>query len=88
MYVHLLQAIVASGLVGLGVLWVIGARKRWEWLVDPPTHLWFCYLPSLVKFVAGARVLRVWTSIVGVAFIAFGAWMLVNLAAIWAHGAR
>jgi hypothetical protein len=39
---------------------------------DPPREAWFWYSQAFVKAVVGARVLRVWTYVLGVLFIVGG----------------
>lgn len=70
--VGLLGLAVGLGLVGMGLTCVIGARKGWRWLVDPPREAWFWYSQAFVKVVAGVRVLRVWNCVFGVLCIVGG----------------
>ena len=39
----------------LGALVIIGARKRWSFLVDPPESWWWFYSQSLLKKLFGTR---------------------------------
>jgi len=64
---------VAAG----GVLFT-GARKRWAWLVDPPTEFWFCYSQSLLKAVFGTEGCRAITQTMGVLFVVVGSFLLVR----------
>ena len=57
---------------------VLGALKRWRWLVDPPTFLWFCYSQSLLKLIAGTEGCRVITLLMGSLFSVCGAALLVG----------
>ena len=59
--------------IAVGAILVIGAWQRWRWLVDPPEGLCLLYNQSFVKVVAGTKFLRIWTSVLGLAFIAVGA---------------
>jgi len=56
---------MGAGLVAMGVVVFIGARNRWLWLVDPPKHAWFWYVPAFIKVVAGTSLLQVWTYVFG-----------------------
>lgn len=63
----ILFALVA---MAAGITLVVGATRRWEWLVDPPTSLWFCYSQSLLKAIGGAEFCRFATFAMGYLFIA------------------
>jgi len=79
---------VSLGLLGIlvGSLLVVGVRRRWRWLVDPPEGLCLLYSQSFIKVVAGTRFLRVWTCVLGVAVIAISALYLVGaIRAIGSH---
>jgi hypothetical protein len=69
------QVLIGSVVLIAGVICVVGAIRRWEWLVDPPTWLWFCYSQSLVKAVAGTEACRSFTLVIGVVFIAVGVYL-------------
>ena len=79
---------VGLGLLGIGVgaILVVGARRGWRWLVDPPEGLCLLYSQSFIKVVAGTKFLRVWTCVLGFAFIAIGALYLFG--AILAFGSH
>jgi hypothetical protein len=64
---------VGSGLVIMGVVCVIGAWRRWRWLVDPPREAWFWYSQAFLKTILGTRGLQVWTYVFGGLCILFGA---------------
>ncbi len=36
-----------------GVMLIVGANRRWRWLVDPPRELWLCYSQAFVRHVFG-----------------------------------
>jgi hypothetical protein len=76
------------GLIALaaGVLCVLGALRRWRWLVDPPTFLWFCYSQSLIKAIAGAEGCRIYTLVLGELFILVGLLMLSQPLLTFVHG--
>jgi hypothetical protein len=67
-----LSLAIGGGLVLMGLMLLIGARRRWQWLVDPPEHARFWYSPAFVKALVGARALRAWTYALGVLFIVGG----------------
>ena len=37
------QLIAGAVFVVVGAVLVVGTRRRWDWLVDPPEDLWFLY---------------------------------------------
>ena len=39
----------------LGILVIIGAKKRWSFLVDPPESWWWFYSQSLLRKVFGVK---------------------------------
>ncbi len=43
------EILIASVVVITAVVMILGARRRWRWLVDPPTFLWPIYPYALVK---------------------------------------
>jgi len=53
-----------------GVVFLVGANRRWRWLVDPPPELWLCYSQSLVRRVFGERTVIAYTYIMGILFLA------------------
>jgi len=53
---------------GTGVLLIVGAYQRWNWLVDPPDS-WLWYSQTMVKRLLGPRFLRFFTHLVGVALV-------------------
>ena len=69
-----------------GVLCVVGALRRWRWLVDPPTFFWFCDSQSLVKAIAGKEGARVYTLVLGQLFIVFGVVLLLQALFAFVHG--
>ena len=64
----------------IGIVLFIGALRRWEWLVDPPAAMFFCYSQSLLKVIGGTEFCRWVTFIEGVLFFAFGAHLIFELA--------
>jgi hypothetical protein len=86
--VGLLGLAVGLGLVAMGLACVIGARKGWRWLVDPPRETWFWYSQAFVKAIGGARVLRVWTYVLGALFIVGGLLNLLGGVATLVYHAR
>jgi len=53
------------------VLFIVGGKKRWKWLVDPPEEWALFYSQSLLKILVGKDLLR------GVTI--FEGWFLVVL---------
>jgi hypothetical protein len=72
----------------MGLTFLVGARKGWRWLVDPPKSTWFWYSQALVKAIAGARFLRVWTYVFGVIFVVVGLMNISGAVTILVCGAR
>ncbi|MBA8889901.1 hypothetical protein FHW12_004148 [Dokdonella fugitiva] len=58
-----------------GVMLVAGAHRRWAWLVDPPTALWFCYSQSFLKAIGGTEFCRSATFAMG--YLLFAAALFV-----------
>ena len=71
--VGLLGLGIGTGLVIMGLTCLIGARRRWRWLVDPPKEARFWNGQALLKVILGTRGLRVWTYVFGGLCILFGA---------------
>jgi hypothetical protein len=63
--VGLLSLGIGTGLVLMGLTCLIGARRRWRWLVDPPKETWFWNSQAFLKAILGTRGLRVWTYVFG-----------------------
>lgn len=53
-----------------GVLLILGAYRRWKWLVDPPEEMWPYYSQALIKRLFGTRFLVLATYAMGVALVA------------------
>ena len=51
--------------VVLGVILIVGAKKRWRFLVDPPESLRFVYSQSLINKLSGSRGATVFCYVVG-----------------------
>jgi hypothetical protein len=75
------QALLGALFVVVGVLSIVGVRKRWGWLVDPPDELWPLYSQSFIKRFFGKAALEGYTMFTGVVFVAAGAIFVVI--AIW-----
>jgi Sec-independent protein secretion pathway component TatC len=60
-----------SFFIACGTLLIFGAVRRWKWLVDPPTSLWFCYTQSAIKAIVGLEGCRAYTIFFGVLLIVF-----------------
>jgi hypothetical protein len=86
--VGVLGLAVGLGLVAMGLTCVVGARKGWRWLVDPPKGAWFWYSQAFVKAIAGSRVLHVWTYVIGVLFIVGGLLNILGGVATLVYHAR
>jgi len=53
-----------------GVVFLVGANRRWRWLVDPPPELWLCYSQSFLREVFGESTVIAYTYIMGILFLA------------------
>jgi len=51
----LYQIALSLTFVAIGVGLVMGARKKWQFLVDPPEWLWFCYSQAFFKKTLGRK---------------------------------
>jgi hypothetical protein len=60
----------------LAVTMLVGARRRWRWLVDPPLRLWIAHPYALLRYFFGETAV-VWviyvTAIVTLLFIVYAA---------------
>ena len=60
----------------IGILLIIGAYKRWKWLVDPPTTEWLggwlVYSQAAIKKHFGKTFLLYYTYLLGIAFTIVG----------------
>jgi len=61
------------------VCW-FGAYRRWDWLIDPPEALWFCYSQSLIKSIFGIAFLRGFTFFLGAIFVVSATYILFEIA--------
>jgi len=66
------QLIAGAVFVIVGAVLVVGTRRRWDWLVDPPEDLWFLYSGSFIKKFWGTDVLELLNIYVGIACILGG----------------
>ena len=71
--------LIAFGLTVTGaiaVMMLVGARRRWRWLVDPPLRLWIAHPYALARYLFGERAV-VWvvyvTAIVTLLLILYAA---------------
>jgi hypothetical protein len=53
------QILVGIFVAAVRVLEIVGVRRRWKWLVDPPEEWWPFYSQSFVKKFFGAEVLEI-----------------------------
>jgi len=70
--------ILAILLMIVGVVMIIGTRRQWTWLVNPPDDLWPFYLPSLIKRLFGANGLRIFIYVVALSGIVAMAFLLAG----------
>lgn len=72
-----------EGLIFIGIVWLIvgvvcllGAIKKWKFLVDPPEKYWFFYSPSWGKKLYGKEALIPLNYFFGIVSILGGAFFL------------
>lgn len=64
---------VSSGfLIALGIIFILGAVKKWKFIIDPPNYLWPFYTQALVKKIFGRKTLIIQTYFWGILSLAFG----------------
>jgi len=79
------EQLLAILLIMVGVVMIIGTRRQWRWLVDPPDDLWPFYFPSLIKRFFGGNALRIFiyitalSAIVAMAFLLAGYYSLLPI---------
>lgn len=70
------QALFGMVFVMASVLSIMGVRRRWGWLVDPPDELWPVYSQSMIKKLFGSEALVGYTMFMGVTFAIVGAFFV------------
>ncbi|AZR73483.1 hypothetical protein BBF96_08860 [Anoxybacter fermentans] len=60
----------------VGILLIIGTKRRWKFLVDPSDKLSSIYSHSRIKKVFGKDFLEEYNYVVGILFILVGIWFL------------
>ena len=79
------EQLLAIFLIMVGIVMIIGTRRKWRWLVDPPDDLWPFYLPSLIKRFFGGNALQIliyiaaFSGIVAMIFLLAGYYSLLPL---------
>jgi hypothetical protein len=56
----------------LGILFIIGAYRRWRWLVDPPIEWSLFYSQAAIRHRFGKTFTLYFTYCLGVFFVIFG----------------
>ena len=69
-WVH--QLLIGMGFGALGAIIVVGAYRRWRWLVDPPLGWSPYYSQAAFKERFGSSALLYATYFMGLVFLAFG----------------
>jgi hypothetical protein len=69
--------LIAIFFIFAGIILIIGTKKRWVWLVDPPAKYWTFYSHSFLKKLLGKTFLLYFNYILGTVFI------LLSLIGIW-----
>jgi hypothetical protein len=52
-----------------GIILIVGTKKRWRWLVDPPEDYWMFYSHSFLKKVFGKTFLLYFNYMLGIILI-------------------
>jgi hypothetical protein len=60
-----------------GIIIIVGTKKRWSWLVDPPVDYWTFYSHSFLKKFFGKTFLLYFNYFLGIVFI------LLSLIGFW-----
>ena len=63
----------------LGMVLVIGAYRRWNWLVNPPDDTWTCYSQAFIKKLFGKDSAVVFTYFLGILFMLLALFGLLNI---------
>lgn len=61
-----------------GLTLIIGAYRRWDWLVDPPTDMWPYYSQAFLKKLFGSSFVVGFTYVIGFLLILFVLFGLFN----------
>ena len=77
-----MNILFGTGFALVGILLLVGAYRKWSWLIDPPTDYWFFYSQSLVKLIVGRAGLIWFTYLLGSLFVVGG------LLIIWSGSLR
>ena len=65
-------------LIVVGTLMIVGSKRGWKWLVDPPPEYWAVYSHSFIQKFFGKTALLYFNYIVGTAFILLGLFGIWN----------
>lgn len=61
-----------TGFGTIGAIFIVGAFRRWKWLVDPPLTWAPYYSQAMLKEAFGRTALVYFTYFLGLVFFAFG----------------
>jgi len=62
-----------------GVVFVIGAHRQWDWLVNPPNDMWPYYSQAFVKKLFGKDGVIAFTYFLGILFMFGSLFGLFNI---------
>ena len=62
----------------LGLMLIIGAYRRWKWLVDPPDHMLPGYSQAFLKKLFGSPFVVGFTYVIGFSLVIGVLWALGN----------
>lgn len=77
----ILAALFGLFFIIVGVILIVGTKKKWTWLVDPPEEYWLVYSHSFLKKVFGKTFLAYFNYLLGIALISLslcGIWRLMK----------
>jgi hypothetical protein len=73
------EILLFVGLVVMALVMIIGAKRRWRWLADPPAFLWPIYPYAFVKRFFGRQTLTWFLYISGVTLLLILSYVFVLL---------
>jgi hypothetical protein len=62
-----------------GMVLVVGAHRRWDWLVNPPDEMWPYYSQAFIKKLFGKEGVIVFTYCLGILFMVLSLYGLFNV---------
>ena len=75
----ILNILFGTSFALVGLLLLVGAYRKWDWLIDPPTEYWFIYSQSLVKLILGKTGVIWFTYLLACLHLASGILVLLEI---------